>query len=112
MRDEITTIVALVHDVVEDSTYTLEDLRESGFSEEVVEAVSLLTKQKGLPEQEYYNRIKKNQIAKTVKLADLRYNSNLTHLNKIDDESLARYEVYKEKTRLFKRTSFRFALSG
>ena len=67
MQDEITTIVALLHDVVEDTEYTLDDLRERGFPEEVVEAVSLLTKQKGLPEQEYYDRIKRNHIAKTVK---------------------------------------------
>jgi len=95
MQDEITTIVALLHDVVEDTKYTLEDLREMGFPEEVVEAVSLLTKHKGLPEQEYYDRIKKNQIAKTVKLADLRHNSDLTRLNIIADETLAKCEKYK-----------------
>ena len=62
--DEITTIVAPLHAEVEDTKYTLEDLRERSFSEKVVEAVSLLTKQKGLPEQEYYDRIKHNCEAK------------------------------------------------
>ena len=99
MQDEITTIVALLHDVVEDTTYTLEDLRERGFPEEVVEVVYLLTKQKGLPEQEYYERIKKNPVAKTVKLADLRHNSDFTRLNIINDDALAKYGSYKEKTR-------------
>ena len=103
MQDEITTVVALLHDVVEDTKYTLEDLREMGFPEEVVEAVSLLTKQKGLPEQEYYVRIKKNQIAKIVKLADLRHNSDLTRLNRINDDALVKYGSYKEKIRFLEK---------
>jgi hypothetical protein len=90
------------HDIVEDTEYTLEDLRQNGVPEEVVEAVSLLTKQKGLPEQEYYNRIKKNQVAKTVKLADLRHNSDLTRLNVIDDSVMERHERYQEKISFLK----------
>lgn len=64
-----------------------------------MEAVSLLTKRKGLPEQEYYDRIKKSQIAKTVKLADLRHNSDLTRLNRINDDALVKHKDYKEKAR-------------
>lgn len=102
MKDEITTVVALLHDVVEDTQWTLENLRQEGFPEEVLESIALLTKQKGITTQEYYNRIKLNSVAKIVKLADLYHNSDLTRLNEIDDESQARYEDYKEKTRFLK----------
>lgn len=102
MKDETTTVVALLHDVVEDTQWTLENLRQEGFPEEVLESIALLTKQTGITTQEYYNRIKLNSVAKIVKLADLYHNSDMSRLNVIDDESQARYEDYKEKTRFLK----------
>ena len=96
MQDEVTTVVALLHDVVEDTPCTFEDLREMGFGEDVLQALSLLTHDKSVPYMEYVAAIKQNPIAKAVKLADLRHNSDLTRTDIIDERVLARNQKYKE----------------
>ena len=73
MQDEDTTTVALLHDIVEDTDYTIDDLRSKGFSEKVIEAIELLTHDPVVPYMEYVAQIKKNPIAKAVKLADLKH---------------------------------------
>ena len=75
MTDEISCTVALLHDVVEDTEVTLEDLRKE-FPPEVVEAVALLTHDKTVDYFKYVKEIKKNPIARNVKLADLAHNSD------------------------------------
>ncbi len=80
MEDELTVTVALLHDVVEDSAYTLRDLRDMGFPAEVTEAIRLLTHEKGVPYMEYVAKIKENKTAVKVKLADLAHNSDQTRL--------------------------------
>lgn len=95
MEDETSTIVALLHDVVEDSPYTLDDLRRLGFPEEVVAAVALMTHDPNVPYLDYVAKIKSNPIARRVKLADLRHNSDLTRLDNLDEKALARVEKYR-----------------
>jgi len=73
MEDEISCCVALLHDVVEDTDITLEDLAQV-FPAEVVEAVALLTHAEDVDYFDYVRKIKTNPIAKTVKLADLAHN--------------------------------------
>lgn len=80
MQDEETTIVALLHDVVEDTEMTLDDIRREGFSEEILEAIRLLTHQKDTPYLAYVQQLKDNPIARAVKLADLRHNSDRSRL--------------------------------
>ena len=92
MPDEETTIVALLHDVIEDTAYTIDDLRKMGFSEEVLDALDLMTHDKNVPYMEYVAKISENEIARTVKLADLRHNSDLTRLDEIDDKARNRIE--------------------
>ena len=75
METEAAVCVALLHDVVEDTDVTLDDLRKD-FPEEVVEAVRLLTHIKGVPDVEYLTAIKSNPIALKVKLADNAHNSD------------------------------------
>ena len=70
VTSEKAKIVALLHDVIEDSEYTLEDLRNSDFIEEIVDAVSVLTKPKNMSYNDYLNRVKGNSLARQVKLAD------------------------------------------
>ena len=61
-------VVALLHDVVEDTDVTVNDLKEAGFSDEVVSAVSTITKKAGEDYEEYLNRVKQNPIALRVKI--------------------------------------------
>ena len=94
MQTEETTIVALLHDVVEDTDYTLEDLAAMGFDPVVIEALTLLTHDENVPYMEYVRTIKDNPVAKAVKLADLQHNSDLSRLDSVDEKALARREKY------------------
>ena len=75
MPDEASCCAALLHDVVEDTDVTLEAIAAE-FPPEVVEAVRLLTHEKGTDYLEYVRALKDNPIARTVKLADLAHNSD------------------------------------
>lgn len=96
MTDENTTIVALLHDVVEDTDYTLEDLTAMGFSGEVTDAIRLMTHQEGVPYMDYVARIKENPIARAVKLADLKHNSDLSRLDTVDEKAKKRAKKYAQ----------------
>ena len=102
MNDETTTVVALLHDVVEDTDYTLKDLSDMGFSKEVIDALALLTHECGVPYMEYVSKIKNNPVAKTVKLADLRHNSDLSRFDadEITEKALERNAKYKEAIKI------------
>lgn len=96
MTDETTTCIALLHDVVEDTDITLAQLREMGFPEDVVEAVGVLTKEHGVPYQEYIKRVKSNPLARIVKLADLEHNSDMSRLQEIDERSKSLAKRYEK----------------
>ena len=95
MDDENSTIVALLHDVMEDADYTLEDLRQMGYPQSVLDALALMTHDEKVPYLEYVKAIKPNPIARKVKLADLHHNSDTTRLDKVDEKALQRVEKYK-----------------
>ncbi len=94
METEETTIVALLHDVIEDTDYTIKDLTEMGFEENVIAAISLMTHNPDVEYMEYVGAIKNNQIAKAVKIADLKHNSDLSRLDFVDEKALKRREKY------------------
>lgn len=94
MKTEETTIVALLHDLVEDTAYTIEDLVELGFDKSVTDAVALMTHADGVDYMDYVRRIKDDPIAKAVKLADLKHNSDLTRLDTVDEKALKRRQKY------------------
>ncbi len=96
MSDEISTICALLHDVIEDTEYTFNDIQNMGFPQEVIDVLTLLTHEDGVPYMEYVEKINVNSIAKQVKLADLRHNSDLTRLDIVDEKALARVEKYQK----------------
>lgn len=77
MTDEISCCAALLHDVIEDTSVTLEQLRGE-FPEEVVTAVALLTHRQDVDYFDYVRTLKANPVAKKVKLADLAHNSDQT----------------------------------
>ena len=88
MKDEYTTVTALLHDTVEDTWVTPDYLRSSGFPEEVLEAIALMTHDDDVPYLDYVRRLKDNPIARAVKLADLAHNSDLTRLTGADRKAL------------------------
>lgn len=96
MPDELTTVTALLHDVVEDTPYTFSSLAEMGFPPKVLAALQLLTHDDDTPYLSYVARLKENPIARSVKLADLRHNSDLSRLNTVDDQALQRAQKYRQ----------------
>lgn len=86
---------ALLHDVIEDSDFTLSDLLDRGIPNEVLRAVAVLTKSNHLSYQQYLKRVKGNDLARKVKLADLRHNSDLSRLQSPTKTDLERAEKYK-----------------
>ena len=96
MDDEISTVCALLHDVIEDTDYTFDDLRGMGFPEEVIEALTLLTHDPAVPYMDYVKIIATNPTAKKVKIADLKHNSDLTRMNEIDEYAIRRTKKYKD----------------
>lgn len=100
MRDEVTTVVALLHDVIEDTDYTPQMLREAGFSEEVLEALRLLTRSEEIQTDAeymaYVAKIKENPIARAVKIADLEHNSDLSRLSVVKDKDIMRAAKYQK----------------
>lgn len=96
MKDEFTTICALLHDVVEDTDYTIKDLENMDFPRETIEALKLLTHDENVPYMDYVKEINKNPIAKEVKIADLMHNSDTSRLDFVDEWALKREEKYKK----------------
>ena len=97
MDSEYEICTALLHDVVEDTEYTIEDLKTEGFPQEVTDAVSLLTREPDTDYLEYVKRLKPNVIARRVKLADLEHNSDASRAVGEDPKIL---EIRMEKYRL------------
>lgn len=99
--DSSIVAVALLHDVVEDSDYTLDDLRRKGFSEEIVDAVDSVTKRDGEPYEEAIKRALSNEIGRIVKLSDNLDNSSHEQTHTIAPEKRERvtlkYKVAREK---------------
>ena len=95
MDTEYSVITALLHDVIEDSDISLEDLKAEGFPEPILEALSLLTHEKQVPYLEYVQRLKGNELARKIKLADLTHNSDVSRLSVQDDSSRQRFEKYQ-----------------
>lgn len=95
MNDEASTIVALLHDVVEDTEVTFEELENMGIKTDIITALKLLTHDKTVPYMSYINEIKSNSLARKVKIADLKHNSDLTRFNNVTEKDLKRAEKYK-----------------
>lgn len=94
MDEENAVCVALLHDVIEDhgDKYSFEKLKEEGFNEEIITALKLLTHDKAVPYMDYVKEIGKNELARKVKIADLKHNSDASRLN---GNASKKYELYK-----------------
>ena len=92
---------ALLHDVVEDTNVTFDEL-EKNFSPEVIEGLKLLTHDKNVDYLEYIRKIKNNPIARKVKLADLYHNSDPTRMENPTPKDLERKEKYRKAIEILK----------
>ncbi len=96
MDDENSTIVALLHDVIEDTDTTIDELVEMGFNDEIISALKILTHDKSVAYFDYIEKIKSYSLATKVKISDLKNNSDLSRLNKITQKDVERVEKYKK----------------
>ena len=94
--DEISAIiVALLHDTIEDTALTLDELREKiPLTDDETAALKLLTHDEKIPYLDYVAAIKSNALARRVKIADLRHNSDLSRIKNPSPKDFARVEKY------------------
>ena len=92
---EVERICAVLHDVVEDTNITSEELRSQDFSDEVVSALDCLTRRAGESYDDFIGRVLTNETACRVKLADLKDNMNLTRIQHPSKEDQMRVEKYR-----------------
>lgn len=100
MDTEEEICAALLHDILEDTTWTLEDLRAHGIPEASLKAIALLTRSDDVPYLDYVAALAGNAIAKKVKLADLRHNSDPGRLPRLDPKDIKRINTYMEARKL------------
>lgn len=96
-KNETEMIVGILHDTVEDTPVTLDMLRMEGFSEEILEAISCITKEKGEDYGHFINRVLTNPLATQVKLYDIEDNMNRDRIpfpTPKDEARFAKYEKY------------------
>jgi guanosine-3',5'-bis(diphosphate) 3'-pyrophosphohydrolase len=94
--DEELQCIALGHDVIEDTKTTYEDLRAAGMTERVIQGIRVLTKQPGETYTEYKHRVFESKDAMTVKLCDLRHNTDIRRLKGVTEKDIARMAKYHE----------------
>lgn len=88
------TTVAYLHDILEDTDITEQDLRYMGFEEDIIEAVVCITKTEGEDYESYIKRVKSNKFARIVKIQDLLHNMRLDRLNIILKKDIERNRKY------------------
>jgi len=94
MKTDLEMSVALLHDVIEDSDITAEQLLAEGIPAEVVEAVLCLSKNENEDYQDFVGREKKNELAAKIKIADIEENIDILRLPSLDDYDLTRVQKY------------------
>jgi len=89
-------IVAVMHDVIEDSDFTLYELKDFGFSDDIVAAIECLTKRSNESYEDFVSRVIQNDLARKIKIEDIKDNLDLTRLDKLTDKDLVRVEKYHQ----------------
>lgn len=88
-------IVAILHDVIEDNKYwDLERISCYGFDKYIIEEIDAITKKPGEPYINYIKRVKMNELARRVKIVDLKHNMDIIRLDKITEYDLQRLMKY------------------
>ena len=97
-------IVAILHDVVEDTDWTFDALRQEGFSETIIEALKTVTKHSEDEDyDEFIQRSLKNEIGRKVKIADLRENLDVTRIGELTEKDIERINKYKRALKVLIR---------
>jgi (p)ppGpp synthase/HD superfamily hydrolase len=97
-------IVGVLHDVVEDTDWTFEQLTAEGFPQPVIKALEAVTKREGEDYEEFVKRSARNPLATKIKLADLEDNMDLRRMSDITEEDLPRLKKYVKAWRYLKTT--------
>lgn len=87
-------IVALLHDVVEDTYVTLEALKNLGFGNDIIVAIDAISKKAGESTEDYMRRVKRNKLACSVKKADLVHNMDISRLKTVTEKDIDRLDKY------------------
>lgn len=87
-------MIAVLHDVIEDSHWTLGNLRDEGFSPTVIKGVDALTRRRGERYQSYIERVKRHPLVIPIKLGDLEDNMNMLRLKEVNQKDLERMKKY------------------
>lgn len=95
-------LVAVLHDIVEDSAWSLDSLRSDGFPEAIVKAVDCLTRRDEESYEAFIERLSANPLARVVKIADLEDNMNLDRITNPSEKDVARCEKYREALRFLR----------
>ena len=88
-------IVAILHDVIEDSAMTVDDLREQGVTDDQIAALLCLTKQTGEDYMNFIRRVMENPLARKVKICDIKDNMKLDRIPNPNHEDYRRVEKYR-----------------
>lgn len=101
--DEIHQATALLHDVLEDTSLSVMDLLDE-FPTEVVEAVTVLTKRKGVSNEQYYEKVRRHPVARRVKIVDIQENFGRNHLIEDEETRLRMAKKYSKGIDILCRT--------
>ena len=93
-KNQKARIAALLHDTIEDTSVTVEELRGQGFPEDILAAVQAVTKREGESYELFIRRAAGNAIGREVKMADLEDNMDIRRLDEIKDEDVNRLRKY------------------
>ncbi|MDL2214956.1 GTP pyrophosphokinase [Dysgonomonas sp. OttesenSCG-928-M03] len=95
-------IVAILHDVVENTDITFDDLINEGIPKHLVITLRLLTRSENMSYEDYIARIAENPLAVKVKLADMKDNMDLTRIKEINEEDIERFKKYVDNYKFLK----------
>ena len=100
MATEAEQITAVLHDVVEDTDWTMEQLQQEGYNREILDALDCLARRDGEEYGDFIKRVKQNPLSVKVKVADLEDNLNISRLKEVTEADAKRLEKYKQALRM------------
>ncbi|TEU14467.1 MAG: GTP pyrophosphokinase [Anaerolineales bacterium] len=95
MGSDVEMMVAILHDVLEDTQYTLLDLQQAGYLEQVLEALDCLTRRENETYEEFIERVETNPLARKVKIADLEDNMDIRRISAPQEKDMERLKRYR-----------------